>query len=138
MEVYDRILSTTLSSHPLTHYRLKMISTRAQCTEDHISRIGLGLSIRKGSVEADWVPSQLESEEGKYVGMNDKVLKGTTLFKDELPLWIALILRNNQPANYREWRKVIISHWERGVEELALIDSASDDWVRSLKSCLPN
>ena len=138
MEVFDRIMSTTLASHPLTHYRLKMISARAQCTEDHISRIGLGLSVRKGSIEPDWVPSQLESEEGEYVGINEKVLKGTTLFKGELPLWIAMILRNNQPSNYREWRKIIISHWERGVEELALIDSESDDWIRSLKSCLPN
>jgi len=134
----ERLLSTSLSSHSITHSRLKSLSALAQSTEDHISRVGLALSIKMGAVEAGWTPTESTNERGFDNSFNEKHLKGKTLFKGELPLWMALVLRNQQPMDYSEWRKVIVAHWERGVEELASIAEREGDWIRTLHACLPN
>jgi len=134
----EKLLSTTLSSHSITHSRLKSLSALAQSTEDHISRVGLALSIRMGEVEVGWKPTESAKEGGFGNIFNEKQLKGKTLFKGELPLWMALVLRNQQPAGYSEWRGVIVAHWERGVEELASIAEREGDWIRILHACLPN
>ena len=62
IEIIEKLQSTTFQSTPLTNSRLKYLSNIAQITEDHISRIGLGLSISKGNVRTDWKPSELENE----------------------------------------------------------------------------
>ena len=133
----EKLLSTSLSSHSITHSRLKGLSTIAQSTEDHISRVGMALSIRMGAVEVGWKPTESANEVGLAKIFNEKHLKGKTLFKGELPLWMALVLRNQQPADYSEWRRVIVAHWERGVEELASIAEREGDWIRILQACLP-
>ena len=62
LEIINKLQSTTLQSHPLTHTRLKYIASTAQMTEDHISRIALGLSISKGAIDNSWKPEILELE----------------------------------------------------------------------------
>ena len=65
MEDMDRIYTTTLSSKPLTHHRMKSLSGLAQSTEDHIARIGLGLSIRRArSIPTGPVPFSEHTEIG--------------------------------------------------------------------------
>ena len=70
-------------------------------------------------------------------GPSGNALKGKTLFKDDIEIWLALILHHQRPSDYSEWRRVIVSHWERGVEELSEIASREGDWIRTLQSCLP-
>ena len=137
MDAMNKLISTTLQSNPLTHLRLKNLSTLAQTTEDHISRLGMGLSMASGKVDADWLPTPRNSE--KDIGdINAKQLRGRTLFKDDLTLWMALALRHQTPSDYEEWRLILRSHWERGVEMLAKVSAEEDDWLLVVKSCLPN
>lgn len=138
MELLEKILASTLNSHPLTHSRLKHLSSRAQCTEDIISRVGFALSIRRGPVPIEWAPSPIDGEDLERLDIKEKLLKGKTLFKDELALWMALILRNQVPDGYPSWRKVIIAHWERGIEELSEISDREGDWIRTVQCCLPS
>ena len=137
MDAINKLISTTLQSKPLTHFRLKNLSAIAQTSEDHISRLGMGLSMASGRVDADWLPTPINSEIeiGRWIG---KQLRGRTLFKDDLTLWMALALRNQTPSDYEEWRLILRSHWERGVEMLAKVSAEEDDWLLVVKSCLPN
>ena len=132
----DRLNSSSFSSHPVTHLRLKNLSDIAQSSEDHVSRIGLGLSLRRGAVDEGWAPRESELEHGIIGGFSGKQMKGKTLFKEELELWVALVLRVQNPSSYSDWRRVMVAHWERGVEELSEISSREGDWVRTLQACL--
>ena len=80
----DRMIATTLQSRPLTHARLKYLAALAQTSEDHVSRLGLALSIASGPADADWEPSRMQSESGLVDEINEKHLRGRTLFKDDL------------------------------------------------------
>ena len=137
MEMMDRLIGTTLQSRPLTHARLKCLAALAQTSEDHISRFGLALSIASGPVDADWRPSRMQSESGLVDEIKEKHLRGRTLFKDDLALWMALTLRNQSPADYDEWRQVMRAHWERGVEILMGKNVVEGDWLRTIRACLP-
>ena len=133
----DRLNATTLQSRPLTHARLKYLAALAQTSEDHISRLGLALSIASGPADTDCEPSRIQSEDGLVDDINEKHLRGRTLFKDDLSLWMALTLRNQSPADYDEWRQVMRAHWERGVEILMGKNVVDGDWLRTIRACLP-
>ena len=137
MDAINKLISTTLQSKPLTHFRLKNLSAIAQTSEDHISRLGMGLSMASGRVDADWLPTPRTSEED-IGNINAKLLRGQTLFKEDLALWMGLTLRHQIPSDYEEWRLILRSHWERGVEMLAKVSAEEDDWLLVVKSCLPN
>jgi len=137
MDAINKLISTTLQSKPLTHFRLKNLSAIAQTSEDHISRLGMGLSMASGRVDADWLPTPRTSEED-IGNINAKLLRGQTLFKEDLVLWMGLTLRHQIPSDYEEWRLILRSHWERGVEMLAKVSDEEDDWLLVVKSCLPN
>jgi len=129
-----RLGNTTMTSQVLTHSRLKVISKMAQTTEDHISRLGIGLSIREGAVESNWNPTELGSSDLPLVVITGKSIRGKTLFKSDLPLFCALVLTNQIPQDYEDWRNTLSSHWERGVELLAKICSQENDWLRVIDS----
>ena len=133
----DKLISTTLQSQPLTHARLKYLAALAQTSEDHISRLGLALSIASGPADIGWGPSRMQSERDLVDEINEKHLRGHTLFKDDLPLWMALILTKQSPADYNEWRQVMRTHWERGVEILMSKSVVEGDWLRTIRACLP-
>jgi len=137
LEIINKLQSTTFQSTHLTNARLKYLSNLAQVTEDHVSRIGLGLSISHGQIDSDWLPNNLENETSILeVIAKEKHIRSKTLFKDELPIWLALILQNQNPDDYNSWRSISRSHWERGVEILMQKSLENGDWIRTLNSCL--
>jgi len=137
MEIIKKLQSTTFQSTHLTNARLKYLANIAQTTEDHVSRIGLGLSISQGSINSDWLPSNLENEELILdIIAKEKHIRSKTLFKEDLSIWLALILQNQNPGDYNSWRNISRSHWERGVELLMQKSLENDDWIRTLNSCL--
>ena len=84
IEIIEKLQSTTFQSTQLTNARLKYLSKIAQTTEDHISRIGMGLSISKGEVKNEWRPKELENELSIVSSLSkEKHLRGKTLFKDD-------------------------------------------------------
>jgi len=95
----------------------------------------MGLSISNGEIVKDWKPSILTNEE-KEMTKNVKLLKGKTLFKDDLELWMALVLQYQEPNDYNQWRKIFISHWERGVELLTEKAIKEKNWIKTLNSCI--
>jgi len=138
LEIINKLQSTTLRSHPLTHTRLKHIASIAQMSEDHISRIALGISISEGSIDSSWKPEILEIEKSiDYRIVKEKHLRGRTLFKEDISLWMGLILQNQIPTGYNDWRKICCLHWERGVEILMKKSLENGDWIRTIHSCLP-
>ena len=138
LEVIDKLQSTTLQSHNLTNSRLKYLSSKAQISEDHISRIGLGLSLSKGSISLEWLPELLELEElSVELLTKEEQIRGKTLFKEDLPIWMSLILRHQTPKDYSEWRSTCKLHWERGVQILTQKSLQTGDWLRTIESCLP-
>ena len=87
MDLY-KLNSSTFTSDPITHSRLKSLSKLSQSTEDHITRIGLALSLRRGALEGGWTPTKGDGEIGQVGPFPEKHLKGKTLFKEELELWV--------------------------------------------------
>ena len=138
MEIIEKLSKTTLKSHPLTHSRLKHLSSVAGSSEDHISRLAMALSISKGEVEPDWTPIHFALDIESEMSSSPKHLRGSTLLKDETAIWMALVLSYQSPSGYNEWRRVLKSHWERGVQILAEKNDSHDNWIRTLNSCIPH
>ena len=136
MSRLDRLDTTTLQSHNLTHSRLKLLASMAQSSEDHISRLGMAISISIGEINPDWKPTQLDLENGVLMECGPKHIRGKTLFKEEIPIWMALVLRNQNPDTYEQWRAVLKAHWERGVENLANHALSEGDWIRTIRAIL--
>ena len=137
MEVGVKLGATNLESSLLTHSRLKRMSSEAQSSEDHVSRLAMALSIAEGAVGPDWAASRLNGELDLFSVVSGKQIRGKTLFKDDLPLWMALVLRHQKPEDYSEWRKTMHGHWERGVQILMGKFLEEKDWLRTLNSCIP-
>ena len=70
--------------------------------------------------------------------VNEKHLRGRTLFKEDISLWMGLILQNQIPDGYNEWRVISCLHWERGIEILMRKSLENGDWIRTIHSCLPS
>ena len=138
MDTIEKLSSTTLQSHPLTHSRLKLLASIAESSEDHVSRLGMALSMASGKIDSHWAPIPSEHEEIDIEGSSPKHIRGKTLFKDDTTLWMALAMRHQSPDSYEEWRGIMKAHWERGVEELMTISIVEGDWIRTLRKCLPN
>ncbi len=138
METIERLSSTTMQSHPLTHTRLKLLASMAQSSEDHVSRLGMALSMASGKIDSQWTPRPTTHEKTNSEVSTPKHIRGKTLFKDDTPLWMALAMQHQTPDSYEEWRALMKAHWERGVEELTMIAIAEGDWIRTLRKCLPN
>jgi hypothetical protein len=129
-EWLTKLERTTLTSQMLTHARLKHLANIAQTSEDHISRIGMGLSLRMGAVSDDWQPYELGSNDAPINVFSGKSIRGKTLFKSDLTIFCALILQHQVPENYDGWRQTLGSHWERGVQLLTQRASGESDWLR--------
>ena len=125
-----KLHNTTLSSDVLTHARLKHLAGMAQTTEDHVSRLGMGLSLRMGAIKEDWKPYPLGADDAPISVVTEKQIRGKTLFKDDLPLLCALVLQHQVPGDYDDWRATLRAHWERGVQLLTQKGSGETDWLR--------
>ena len=132
-----KLQNTTIMSTELTHARLKHLATKIGVTEDIVSRLALGVSIREGSVKSDWIPEKREGEPLQEV-TSGKSLRGKTLFKDELPLWMMLLSKvEGEMDSIDDARNKFILHWERGIELISITNN-DGDWIHlvsSLYSC---
>lgn len=131
-EIEKRLERSSLTSDVITHNRLKHFAKAASTSEDHISRIGIGLSVRQGAVDANWKPEQIKHDPPMSV-LNPKSIRGRTILKDDFLVFAALISQHQQPENYDGWRQVIQCHWERGVQQLTEIAGGESDWILILQ-----
>ena len=127
-ELETALLGTTLTSSLPTHQRLKEISKTFGCSEDIISRFALSLSMKAGPVSDKWEVRPLT--EGLTV-LNGKSIRGKTLFKSDLALFLVMLAVAEPEAETQHVRELFRLHWERGVEIMA--DGMGDlDWLEYL------
>lgn len=123
-----KLQNTTIMSSELSHARLKHLAAKIGVTEDIVSRLALGVSIREGKIPNDWQPEKKEKENLQPV-LTGKSLRGKTLFKNELPLWMMLLSNaEGKLESIDEARSKFILHWERGIELISNHDDDTD-WI---------
>ena len=132
-----KLQNTTIMSSELTHARLKHLAIKFGVTEDIVSRLALGVSIREGPVSSDWKPNGIENETLHEV-TSGKSLRGKTLFKGELPLWMMLLSKaEGRIDSIEDVRSKFVLHWERGIELVAMKDNG-EDWIHLIATiCYP-
>lgn len=127
--VLSKLQNTTVVSTELTHSRIKKLAAKIGVSEDIISRLALGVSIREGSVSDDWKPTKFKEETMIEDINSGKSLRGKTLFKNELALWMVLLSNvEGKMDSIEVARSKFILHWERGVEIIAKEDDG-EDWI---------
>ena len=127
-ELETTLLGTTLTSSIPTHQRLKDLSKTFGCSEDIISRFAMSLSLKAGSVTQQWEAKPIS--EGLTV-LNGKSIRGKTLFKTELALFLVMLAVAEPEAEPHHVRDLFRLHWERGVE--MMVDDMGDlDWLEYL------
>jgi len=128
-----KLQNTTIMSTELTHARLKHLAAKIGVTEDIVSRLALGISIREGRIPENWEPKENKNELLQEV-KTGKSLRGKTLFKSELPLWMVLLSRTEgKLESIDEARSKFILHWERGIELISKSDDGSD-WIHLISN----
>ena len=131
-ELETTLLGTTLTSSIPTHQRLKDLSKTFGCSEDIISRFAMSLSMKAGSVTQPWEAKPIS--EGLTV-LNGKSIRGKTLFKTELALFLVMLAVAEPEAEPHHVRDLFRLHWERGVE--MMVDDMGDlDWLEYLAAKL--
>ena len=132
--VLSKLQNTTVVSTELTHSRIKKLAAKIGVSEDIISRLALGVSIREGSVSDDWTPTKFKEETILEDINSGKSLRGKTLFKNELALWMVLLSNvEGKMDSIEVARSKFILHWERGVEIIAKEDDG-EDWIHLIHS----
>lgn len=124
----SKLQNTTIMSSELSHARLKYLAAKIGVTEDIVSRLALSVSIREGKIPNDWLPKKKEKDNLQPV-LTGKSLRGKTLFKNELPLWMMLLSNaEGKLESIDEARTKFILHWERGIELISNHDD-ENDWI---------
>ena len=124
-ELEATLLGTTLTSSIPTHQRLKDLSKHVGCSEDIISRFAMSLSMKAGEVSTEWSPEPIT--EGLTV-INGKSIRGKTMFKSELPLFLVMLAVAEPNAQQDSIRELFRLHWERGVEMMSE-RMEGNDWL---------
>ena len=128
-----KLQNTTIMSSELSHARLKHLAAKIGVTEDIVSRLALGVSIREGKIPSNWRPKKKEKENLQPV-LAGKSLRGKTLFKNELPLWMVLLSQTEGKLESIDYaRSKFILHWERGIELISTADDGSD-WIHLISN----
>ena len=128
-----KLQNTTIMSTELTHARLKHLAAKIGVTEDIVSRLALGISIREGKISKNWEPKENKNELLQEV-KGGKSLRGKTLFKSELPLWMILLSKvEGKLESIDDARSKFILHWERGIELISASDDGSD-WIHLISN----
>ena len=128
-----KLQNTTIMSTELTHARLKHLAAKIGVTEDIVSRLALGISIREGKISDNWEPKENKNELLQEV-KGGKSLRGKTLFKSELPLWMILLSKvEGKLESIDDARSKFILHWERGIELISTSDDGSD-WIHLISN----
>ncbi len=127
----DKLLKSGMKCDSITHSRLKFMGNISGAHRNIVSRLGIGLSLRRGIIDNEWKPTIKEFDR---VEQEDKTItiKGDVLFdKKQLPLFNALLFQHQIPENYQEFRAVWIAHWQRGIEELMSL-TKTGDWIDTM------
>jgi len=133
----EKLMNTTIVSTELTHSRLKFLGSKFGVTEDIVSRLALGISIREGKVPDNWEPKAINGKSQIEIATG-KSIRGKTLFKNELPLWVLLLSNvEGQLDSIEAIRSKFIVHWERGIEMIIRADDG-EDWVHLISSLVAN
>ena len=127
-ELEATLLGTTLTSSIPTHQRLKDLSKHFGCSEDIISRFAMSLSMKAGDVSTEWSPEPIT--EGLTV-INGKSIRGKTMFKSELPLFLVMLAVAEPNARLDAVRELFRLHWERGVQMMSE-GMKGNDWLEYL------
>jgi len=127
-ELENSLLGTTLTSSLPTHQRLKNLSQTFGCSEDIVSRFAMSVSMKAGPVPQQWEAKPIS--EGLTV-LNGKSIRGKTLFKSELALFLVMLAVAEPEAEAQHVRELFRLHWERGVELMAN-DMGDVDWLEYL------
>ena len=133
-ELINKMMNTSLSSTSLTHNRLKYYSKIGETSEDNISRIGLGLSLAMGEIELNWKPHPLGLIDAPITVDSGKNIRGKTIFKEDILLFMALIKLNQDIDTYDDYRKILRAHWERGIHLMTKKSNGKSDWVHIINS----
>ena len=124
----EQLLGTTLTSSIPTHHRLKNLSKVFGCSEDIISRFAMSLSMKAGTVPKGWDVKPLSEP---FTVKNGKSIRGKTLFKSELALFLVMLAIAEPEAEPHQVRDLFCYHWERGAEMMAE-GMADKDWLEYL------
>lgn len=126
--VPQSLLSTTLTSSVTTHNRLKALAKIFGTSEDLISRLAISYSLQLGALPEGWEPNHLE---GAMEVLTGKSIRGKTMFKDDISLFLVMLAHHEPNANIEDARDLFVGHWERGVEHLLDLHNG-EDWVQLL------
>lgn len=126
--VQQTLLGTTLTSSVTTHNRLKQLAKVFGTSEDLISRLAISYSLQRGPLPKAWEPTHLE---GAMEVLTGKSIRGKTMFKDDLALFLVMLAHNEPQASIEDVRELFIGHWERGIESLLQFHQG-EDWVQLL------
>ena len=122
------LLGTTFMSSVHTHNRLKSLGQVFGTSEDLVSRLAVNSSIRMGPMAYGWSPSEYTGEMAVVTG---KSIRGKTMFKEDLALFLVLLAKNEPDAQKEDLRELFTAHWERGIEQLYEAYDGQD-WVEFL------
>jgi DNA sulfur modification protein DndE len=123
------LLGTTLTSSIDTHSRLKDLQEHFGMTDDIVSRLAISYSLKQGPVEDDW---EVEPYEGIHKIVTGKSIRGKTMFKDDLALWLVLMAIHEPNLGEESIRMKFVQHWERGVQLLAS-NLEHEDWIETIE-----
>ena len=126
------LLGTTLTSSIDTHSRLKDLQEHFGMTDDIVSRLAISYSLNKGTVEDDWTVSPYD---GIHKIVTGKSIRGKTMFKDDLALWLVLMAIHEPNLGEENIRMKFVQHWERGVQLLAS-NLKHEDWIETIEGMI--
>ena len=122
------LLSTTFTSSIDTHSRLKDLNQHFGMTDDIVSRLAISHSLKRGSIDDEW---SVTPYDGMHHIITGKSIRGKTMFKDDLSLWLVLMAHHEPNCTPHDLRKKFLQHWERGVELLSN-EIVQEDWIETL------
>ena len=126
------LLGTTLTSSIDTHSRLKDLQDHFGMTDDIVSRLAIAYSLKQGPVEDDW---EVEPYEGIHKIVTGKSIRGKTMFKEDLALWLVLMAIHEPNLAEQSIRMKFVQHWERGVQ-LLVSNLKDEDWIETIEGMI--
>ena len=126
------LLGTTLTSSIDTHSRLKDLQEHFGMTDDIVSRLAISFSLKQGPVEDDW---EVKPYEGIHKIVTGKSIRGKTMFKDDLALWLVLMAIHEPNLSEENIRMKFVQHWERGVQLLGS-SLKDEDWIETIEGMI--
>jgi DNA sulfur modification protein DndE len=123
--IEQSLLSTTFMSTVHTHNKLKSLGQTFGTSEDLISRLAITSSLRHGPIPSEWSPSEFQ---GPLKVTNGKSIRGKTMFKEDISLFLVLLAKNEPTACREDLRELFTAHWERGIEQI-FTKHTGQDWV---------